>query len=827
MSFKRCVQDGVDAGEITQDQADEYVDLFDDLADQYNTQMGPGPAETRAGIDAAAALKKKATERKRRTMLQAKAWKKIQLDMENYRDLRGRKDINKAALSFFEQDVSTRHLSVAQLETAITRSATRKMDKFLSTFRRNLLGQTRNKATLDNMVREIFDDGTGDAAANELALAWREASEYLRKRFNAAGGAIPKRADWGLPQTHSVVKVRSVSFEEWRDFVSPRLDLDKMIDMETGLKFSEGRLEVALKSVYETIGTDGYSKIKPSGVRGGKAMASKNADHRFLVFKDADNWMEYQGKFGEGNVFDTMMGHISNMSRDIAFMERLGPNPKATTNFIQQTIQKQAAQAKDPKLEDAATTASRNVDALYNVLSGQSNVPINRKFANTMAGTRQVLQSAQLGAAAISALTDINFNRIARQMNGLPQTKTLTQYLKMVEPLGAKEKGELAVRLGLTAEGWSTLAAGQMRYTGEMSGPEVTRRVADFVMRASLLSPWTQAGRWAFGMEFLGKLASDAGKAFDDLDPAFRGSLERYGIGADSWDIIRATEPYEHKGAKFLRAEDVEFRTDIDPNLARDLATKMLAMVETETNFAVPSTSVRGRLAITGDVQPGTVAGELTRSFAMYKNFGVTLITTHIMRGAAQPGKAGKGKYYANLILSTTLMGALAMQLKEMSKGRDPREMDAKFWGAAMLQGGGLGIFGDFMFANVNRYGGGLSETVAGPVVGAVGDLNTLVTGNILQAINGEDTNIGAEAVNFVQRYMPGSSIWYARLALERTIFDQARQWADPKANSKIRRTLRKRQRDYKQGYWWEPGKMSPSRSPDLGNVNIMDFLGK
>lgn len=57
MSFKRCVQDGVDAGEITQDQADEYIDLFDDLADQYNTQMGPGPAETGAGIDAAAALK--------------------------------------------------------------------------------------------------------------------------------------------------------------------------------------------------------------------------------------------------------------------------------------------------------------------------------------------------------------------------------------------------------------------------------------------------------------------------------------------------------------------------------------------------------------------------------------------------------------------------------------------------------------------------------------------------------------------------------------------------------------------------------------------------
>ena len=710
-TFKKCVEDGVAAGEITQEQADEYGNLFDDLVEQYNKQLGPGPAQTKAGVDAAQAVRKKAIERKRQAMLQAQTWKKITLDMENYRSITGQQNMNRAALAFFEQDSTSRFASITQLQQTIERSATRKMDKFLATFRRDLIGRTRNKAQLNNVIKEVFGENTGDASAKELSLAWKEASEYLRKRFNAAGGAIPKRSDWGLPQQHSTLKVREASYEEWREFIFARLDLEKMKDMETGLRFSSKKnLNTVLFDVYETIRTDGFSKVKPGGRPvGGKSLANRNADHRFLVFKNADAWMEYQQKFGNDNPFDTMMGHISNMSRDIAFMERLGPNPMATKNFIKQTLSKSAAGVQ--KQESAARSAVRKIDELYNILQGTHNTPVNRFWATTFAGTRQLLQSAMLGSTAITAITDVNFSRIARRMNGLPQTKTLNQYLKLLQPLGAEEKGKLAIRLGLTAETWSTLAAAQMRYVGDISGPEVTRRIADFVMRASFLSPMTQAGRWAFGMEFLGTLADNVGKSFDELDPMFRKAMERYNINGDRWDIIRQTELYDYKGSKFLRAEDIEFRTDIDPRLAREMATDIMRMVETETNYAIPSTSVRGRAALTGDIPPGTIMGELARSFAMYKNFGVTLVNTHLMRGAGEKGVKGKGRYYADLLISTTIMGALALQLKEMAKGRDPRSMDdPEFWGAAFLQGGGLGIYGDFLFADLNRFDRGLAD---------------------------------------------------------------------------------------------------------------------
>ena len=819
MTFKGCIDDGVQAGDITQAQANEINGLFDELEVQYNKQMGSAAATSKAAADTSIAARKIAVERKRRAALQAVTWKRINNDLNNYRTVFGNANKGEAAKALMEQDQTSKFNSVAQVQQAVTRSATRKLDAFLATFRRNIVGETRKKADLKDMVREVFSEGsTKSDAAREMAQAWKATSEYLRARFNAAGGAIVKRLDWGLPQIHDTMRVRQVSYGEWKEFITPRLDLKKMVDEQTGLSFSPEKLEIALRDSHESIITDGFNKLKPGTMTGNKSLALRNQDHRFFVFRNADAWMEYQQKFGNPNPFDAMMGHIDMMSRDIAMLEVLGPNPSATVNFVKQTLQKDAAG--DAAAENAARKASAALDTLYSNVNGSINAPVDSKVAYTFAGLRQVLQSAQLGAASLAAITDTNFGRIARTMVGLPQTKMIQNYLKFMNPLSLEEKGKLAVRLGLTAEGWSTLASAQMRYVGDLSGPEVTRRVADFVMRASLLSPWTTAGKWAFGMEFLGNLADNAGKTFDQLDPMMRKTLDHYNIGADKWEIVRATPLYEYEGASFLRAEDIEMRTDIRSDLAQDLATSLLVMVETETNYAVPSSSIRGRAALIDETKPGTLSGELTRSFAMYKGFGVTLVNTHIMRGLNQPGPKAKSAYYADLLITTTLMGALALQLKEMSKGRDPRPMEGlEFWGAALMQGGGLGIFGDFLFSSVNRYDRGLAETIAGPVVGFANDANNLLTGNIIQAAKGEDTKFASEFLSFAGRYTPGSSLWYSRLAFERLVLDQGKKWADPDFSSKARRLESRYRREYGQNHWWKKGETSPRRGPDLSNM--------
>ena len=45
----------------------------------------------------------------------------------------------------------------------------------------------------------------------------------------------------------------------------------------------------------------------------------------------------------------------------------------------------------------------------------------------------------------------------------------------------------------------------------------------------------------------------------------------------------------------------------------------------------------------------------------------------------------------------------------QISKGRDPPDINnLKFWAKSAARGGGIGLFDDFLFADQNRYGGGI-----------------------------------------------------------------------------------------------------------------------
>ena len=817
MSFDDCIVNGnkeTDADGkklITDEQAQTAKDLFAKLDAEYQGKMSRGAAQAQAAKDAFDILKREAYEKRRKKLLQATVFKQSEKNLSEYRDISGKKNVGRASLALIEQDTLSKFSSLEQRKDAVHQVATSILNDVLATFRRNLVGEVRNKATQKNMVRELFGENTGDVSAREFAQAWQAASEYLRLERNKAGGTTAKRVDWGMPQNWDQLAVSKVTPEQFINDIIDDLNFEKMVDERSGLKFTKESVRPALRDVYETISTGGVNKLSTNMASRTKSLANRRTDHRFLVFKNPNGWIKAMEKYGEANPFDTMMGHISVMSKEIAQMQILGPNPSSTIEYLKVKIRQ------DP---NSSESAGKNLDTLYGASIGRNNVPVNGFIANTFAGLANILQSAQLGSAAVAALTDVNFQRIARKFAGLPQTTIIKDYLRILNPLKAEEQGRLSIRLNLIAEGWTSIASGQMRYVGDISGPEVTRRISDFIMRASFLSPYTQAGRWAFGQEFLGFMGDQAGKKFDELNVPLRNTFEQYGIGSDKWDIIRSTKLYNHKGAEFVDIQGIRQRTDIDANTARELSLRVSEMINTETNFAVPSSSLRGRTALIGDAQPGTISGTLLRSFAMYKNFGVTLVNTHMMRGITAQGAKRKGMYLADFLISSAVMGGLALQLKEMSKGRDPRPMnDVRFWGPAFLQGGGLGIFGDFLFANENGYGDGYAKTVAGPVVGFGSDVANIAIGNISALAKGEDTKVASDMIRFAGRYTPGSSLWYSRLAMERMVVDQAQIWANPKARSSMRRTVNNYRRNYKQNYWWKPGSASPTRSPNLDNA--------
>jgi hypothetical protein len=539
MSLRDCIINGEKEGNLTKEQAVQARGLFDELEAEYRKKLSPAEAEIQAGRDTFDAIKKETIERRRVKLLQVRNWQEITFNMQQYS---GGGDLGKAAQAFLDRDEFAKYSNVEARRKAVLGQVYSKMDDVLATFRRRgVTGGLGNKATAKDLVREIFGEDSGSATAKELAQSWSTAADYARQRFNAAGGAIPQRKDWGMPQIHDAMLVRKAGRVEWTNFIRERLDTAKMVDERTGLKFTPERMELALAEVYDSISTEGWSKVKPSGAGSGRSMAGRHQDHRFLAFKNADSWLEYQEKFGNPEPFVTMVNHLEGMSRDIAMMEILGPNPNATVRFIHQTVLKDAnirqANTPDSKFVEKANSQLGMFDSMYAILNGSTASPVDGTVARGFAGLRQILQAAQLGAAAVSALTDINFQRIAAKTSGIPASDVIKRVMDNLVPLNIDEKGRLASRLGLIAENWTSVANAQARFVGDMTGPEITRRVSDTVMRITGLSPWTQAGRWAFGMEFMGFVADNAGKKFNELDKALQSTLTRYGLGEGNWAL--------------------------------------------------------------------------------------------------------------------------------------------------------------------------------------------------------------------------------------------------------------------------------------------------
>tara|TARA_R110000764_G_scaffold38197_2_gene84553 strand:- start:416 stop:1039 length:624 start_codon:yes stop_codon:yes gene_type:complete len=202
----------------------------------------------------------------------------------------------------------------------------------------------------------------------------------------------------------------------------------------------------------------------------------------------------------------------------------------------------------------------------------------------------------------------------------------------------------------------------------------------------------------------------------------------------------------------------------------------------------------------------------------MFKNFPVTILYNNLGRYMKLETKTSSAIMMTNYLIGATIAGGLVLNAKQILYGRDPRDMTTRqFALAALLQGGGLGIFGDFLFTNVNRFGRGAGTTAAGPLAGMGTDLVNLTAGNLVELYSGEDTNFGSEALQAAARYTPGSSIWYLRLAGERMIIDNIQKMIDPKARAAFRRREKNLQRRYGQKSWWAPGQSSPARSPNMG----------
>lgn len=240
---------------------------------------------------------------------------------------------------------------------------------------------------------------------------------------------------------------------------------------------------------------------------------------------------------------------------------------------------------------------------------------------------------------------------------------------------------------------------------------------------------------------------------------------------------------------------------------------------EVDTAVLTPRASERARVrGALGNLQPGTYGGEIAQTVMIFKSYPMAFLMRNVRRMMGQEGTTSKLRYAGAMIVTTTLAGMLALQVNQILQGKDPKNMFkgknvAKNWLAALLKGGALGIYGDFLLSPTSRYGQSPLIALLGPGFGTVSDISDLTIGNIQRGASGKDVRIGAGAVSLLKGNTPGASLWYAKAALDHWIFQQMQEALSP---GHLRKTKARAQREFGDSYWWEPGTATPQRPPNL-----------
>ena len=816
MSAKDCLAAKAQLGLINRALAKEAADFFDSSRKKLDGTMSAADADVQAGLrmqeEMVAQLARKKENRARMAALAVK----LKDEIGAFRNEKGVADPGRAMLRLITRDLADKTEGVsntwARAET-VEGVAHSIAEAYLERTKPRLV-PLRRRANGERVIRAAF----GEAAEDADKVAWEaadQAMDYLRRRFNRAGGAIKFRKEHGPPQMSDMRAVARVSSEEFRDVVRPLLAPEKMYHPQTGhLGLSEADLDKLLPHLHEKIRTNGWAGTTPTFTRARQSLANRRMDARFLVFKDADSYFAYQGQFGTPDVHEAITSHLHGMSREIGQMEILGPNPDAMITYLKQVGERQAA------LEGLNTgtlqRAHHTFDSIHNEQTGAAMVPVGGRegFAAGFAATRNVLVSAILGSSAITGLTDLQTRAMTRQMAGISNNfgKRIRDIMRLFVPRSPADR-RLAVRQGLLAESYTAQAHAQHRYIGETVGPRWSRIWADVVLRVSGLTPLTQSGRHTFGLDMLGHFGDYTGRSFTKLPDITQRMLSRYGIDAAQWARLSPNDLIEHGGTNFL-----DMRKFYETK--EDLAIKFHELILTEREFAVPMKNPRAR-SFYRFGKPGTIWGEVSNNVAMLKTFPTMMLMLHVARlFKSEMTTKNRMVLASELFVGVTLFGTFATQMHEIARGRDPRKMDDPgLWLEGVLRGGGGGIIGDFLFHDMSQYGESWWKQLGGPLTAASVDVANLTLGNVWQAANGQKPRVGRELARFLKRYTPGSSIWWMRLALERKIWDNLARLVDPEATKQFSRRIRTRQKDHDQQYWWPPGQAEPSRKPDLAEA--------
>jgi hypothetical protein len=256
-------------------------------------------------------------------------------------DLSGEdKSATYAALSAFldaDPHELANYNSVTKLAEDIAGRAHATFAGAIDRMRSKMLGFKAETALELDFLRAAFGRTDLPATSRADADAWFATEGPLADRYNAAGGALTKRERYFPNPEIDAAKARALGEQGFKQLIRDVVDREKVIDFATKKPMADVRFEQLLDESWRSIdaGVDGA----PRAFHGKTMLANTRDAPRLFVMRDAEAWLQYAEGVGvHASPFAAAVDHIHSMARDIALLERLGPNPDATMRFMQDVI---------------------------------------------------------------------------------------------------------------------------------------------------------------------------------------------------------------------------------------------------------------------------------------------------------------------------------------------------------------------------------------------------------------------------------------------------------------------------------------------------------
>ena len=617
---------------------------------------------------------------------------------------------------------------------------------------------------------------TKSKEALQIAKIIHKNNEALRLRQNRAGAAIDKLEGFTVSQSHDRSAIRKAGVQAWKEKILPLLDKEKT--------FMGDDVNEFLDSTYEVL-TTGISKKDKAAeglfeFKGPSNLAKKASRSRVLHFKDADSSIEYRNLYGKRDFMEGVMLGIDGASRNVALMETLGTNPRAMFDkMLEDTRKKYRGDPEKVKgLENP-----RMLKNYYEEVDGSTLIPESPSLATIGSTIRAIQSMAKLGMALISSFSDIPIKASELQHQNFGFLESYGIAFSDIR-LPSKLRKQASASLGVGMNGMTGSVAARWTSSDDLTGTASKLQRLFFKMNG--LEWWTDSQKVGTGMAMSHRLATLKGLSFDKLDADTKRLFRNYDIDASDWESIRKAANKMDDGNEYITPDAIRDIEGLTAKQKEVLEDKLRAYFIDRADMATLTPDARERALLNQGLRRGTVEGEMLRFVMQFKSFPTTVLTKVYGRALYGKGKADIPALIQTAIM-TTIMGYGVMVLKDLAKGREPRSLeDPKTWSAALLQGGGAGIMGDFLLGEYNRYGRDLVGTLAGPSFGMANDIAATASA----AAHGDDAS--AKALQTLIANTPFANLFYIRPAINHMFLYQLQESMNPGYLRRMERRIEK-----------------------------------